>query len=506
MPQDFSHQNLRGRSFKGQNLAWANFSYSDIRGADFTGAELTSANFSHAQAGLQHRWIVGLLVTSCLLLAISGIFSGYSAYFITLILDHKNSENFSAGLTSLIVVTIFFSTVIRKGLLLGLGTGLASGITIGAIIGVTTRTGFGAVIGVGVITASVTAIGAFAKAFAVALAMSVAEFIGGFIAVIVAIAASFIAATTVAQAGSFIINENIPGYVAGAIAVFSSYIGWSAFKKSQEDSWISSFAITFATTRGTSFRNANLTKAKFCQALLKSTDLRSSILIDTCWHKARKINDIRPGITYLKYEQLREVLVTGQGQEKIFDRQDLRGVNLKGANLIDASFIGTDLSHANLQDADLSRAKLVQTQLDGTDFTGATLTGAYIEDWNITTDTNFDGVRCECVYMRLPTPDNPDPHRKPDNRQEVFGDGEFGDFIKPIFDTLDLYHSQGVDPRAIAISFKQLAENHPEADLRFRVFGFCGAFSCWCNLLHCFGEVGGSGEGFFFGCDRYDFV
>ncbi|OYD95163.1 hypothetical protein CDG77_10595 [Nostoc sp. 'Peltigera membranacea cyanobiont' 213] len=466
MSQDFSRQNLRGRSFKGQNLAGANFSGADIRGADFTGAELTSANFNHAQAGLQHRWIVGLLITSCLLLAISGIFSGYSAYFITLILDRKNAENFSAGLTSLIVVTIFFFTVIRKGLVLGLGAGLASGIIIGAIIGVTTKTGFGAVIGVGVITASVTAIGAFAKAFAVALAMSVAEFIGGFIAVIVAIAASFIAATTVAQAGSFVINGNIPGYVAGAIAVFSSYIGWSAFKKSQEDSWISSFATTFATTRGTSFRNANLTKAKFCQALLKSTDLRSSILIDTCWHKARKINDIRPGITYLKYEQLREVLVTGQGQEKIFDRQDLRGVNLKGANLTDASFIGTELSHANLQEADLSRAKLVQTQLNGTDFTGATLTGAYIEDWNITTNTKFDGVCCEYVYMRLPTTDNPNPHRKPDNRHEVFAPGEFGDFIKPIFDTLDLYHSQGVDPRAIAISFKQLAENHPEADLR----------------------------------------
>lgn len=43
--------------------------------------------------------------------------------------------------------------------------------------------------------------------------------------------------------------------------------------------------------------------------------------------------------------------------------------------------------------------------------------------------------------------------------------GEFGDFIKPIFDTLDLYHNQGVDPRAIAISFKQLAENHPHAEL-----------------------------------------
>ncbi|WP_392476236.1 hypothetical protein [Nostoc sp. C110] len=68
--------------------------------------------------------------------------------------------------------------------------------------------------------------------------------------------------------------------------------------------------------------------------------------------------------------------------------------------------------------------------------------------------------------MRLPTKENPDPLRKPDNNKEVFADGEFGDFIKPIFDTLDLYHNQGIDPRAIAISFKQLAENHPEAELR----------------------------------------
>lgn len=78
-------------------------------------------------------------------------------------------------------------------------------------------------------------------------------------------------------------------------------------------------------------------------------------------------------------------------QDEKFDRQNLREINLQGANLADASFIGTDLSLANLQDTDLSEAKLVQAQLDGTNFTGATLSGAYIQDWNITSDTKFDG-------------------------------------------------------------------------------------------------------------------
>ncbi|MEM6614800.1 MAG: pentapeptide repeat-containing protein, partial [Cyanobacteria bacterium P01_C01_bin.72] len=40
-------------------------------------------------------------------------------------------------------------------------------------------------------------------------------------------------------------------------------------------------------------------------------------------------------------------------------------------------------------------------------------------------------------------------------------------FIKPIFDTLDIYHNQEVDPRAIAISWKQLVENNPDAKLEF---------------------------------------
>jgi hypothetical protein len=107
----------------------------------------------------------------------------------------------------------------------------------------------------------------------------------------------------------------------------------------------------------------------------------------------------------------------------------------------------------------------VQTQLDETDLTGAILTGAYIEDWGITSHTKLQGVRCEYVFMREPTKEDPNPRRKPDNWAESFKDGDFADFIKPIVDTLDLYHNQDVDPRAIAISFKQLAESHPEAEL-----------------------------------------
>lgn len=62
MPQDFSHQNLRGRSFKGQNLVGVNFSYADIQGVDFSGANLRGANFSCTKTGLQSTWRTCLAV------------------------------------------------------------------------------------------------------------------------------------------------------------------------------------------------------------------------------------------------------------------------------------------------------------------------------------------------------------------------------------------------------------------------------------------------------------
>jgi uncharacterized protein YjbI with pentapeptide repeats len=233
---------------------------------------------------------------------------------------------------------------------------------------------------------------------------------------------------------------------------------------------IRTITIAFAATGGTRFRDADLTDADFTSATLKSTDFRQANLTRTCWRNTAKLDRIRPGTTYLHDAKVRQLLITRQGQNQNFDRQNLQGVNLQGANLADSSFIGANLNQANLQDADLSRAKLVQTQLDAADLTGATLTGAFIEDWNITSHTKLQGVRCRYVFMHLP-PDDPNkddrnPRRKPDNWEEEFEDGDFADFIKPIVDTLDLYHNQGVDPRAIAISFKQLAENNPEAELR----------------------------------------
>jgi len=87
--------------------------------------------------------------------------------------------------------------------------------------------------------------------------------------------------------------------------------------------------------------------------------------------------------------------------------------------------------------------------------------------------------------MQLPSEQDPDPCRKPDDKTKNFEEGDFADFIAPIIKTLDLYRTQNIDPRHIDIKFKtldllhyngidpsaaalalkQVAENNPDAEL-----------------------------------------
>lgn len=117
MPPDYSGQNLQGRSFKGQDLTGANFSQADIRGVDFTNAILKGADFTGAKAGLQKRWVIGLLIITLLLSALSGFFSAIIGVYIAYIFF----DDVITGIVSLVIVTVFFIVTIRKGLVAGAG-------------------------------------------------------------------------------------------------------------------------------------------------------------------------------------------------------------------------------------------------------------------------------------------------------------------------------------------------------------------------------------------------
>ena len=491
MPQDFRRANLRGQSFRGQNLLEADFSHADIRGADFTNAVLTGADFSHAQAGLQQRWTISLMLVSLILASVAGLDAAYGGASVGILLVYRGiqSIDFLFSLIALSILLGFSFLAARRGWGSEVG---------GLAVIVTAAIAFVAAVGTsdaiaGAVVQAVAISGVVAGIIMGALVVAITRMIAGKGMLIAVIALALLGA--VIGAGLGIDSKAGSGaIVSGALAAMIATIGFlvlsvhaanRSLAGDRRFALITSMTIALCTSKGTSFRNANLTNANFTQAVLKHSDLRHSTLTRTNWLQAKGLDQARTSSTCLDDREIRQLLITKDGNAKNFDRYDLRGANLEGANLIDASFIGADFSEATLHNANLAKAKLTQAQLYRTDLTGACLTGAYIQDWAISTDTNLQKVRCEYIYMRLPTADDPDPWRKPDNRHEIFKADDFSDFIAPIvktldlyrqqnvdprqmasaFKTLDLYHYEGIDPGAAAVALKQLAENHPEAGL-----------------------------------------
>jgi uncharacterized protein YjbI with pentapeptide repeats len=249
--------------------------------------------------------------------------------------------------------------------------------------------------------------------------------------------------------------------------LLSYYLSHPKIIKSKDLIFLQNSSSVISTLLGTSFCKSSLHSANFTNAILRSTDFRGADLRHTIFHGAHGFEFSRLGNSYLQFPQVQRLFKSLKGEAQNFDGLNLEGINLEGLDLQNASLNGANLNQSILRNTNFSGAKLKQVRLDGADLTGAILTGAFIEGIGITNTTKLDNIQCTHVFMRIPTENHRNPLRKPDNEREQFKPGDFADFIKPYFDTLDLYHRQDIDPRTISITLKNLVENHPEAQLKF---------------------------------------
>lgn len=485
---------LRNRSFKKQNLSGANFCGADIRGANFTHAILTGANFSQARAGLSPLRRIGLMFGILILVAVAGLIVGYSSAF-PIFITHLLAERNAVGKEPLVAIGLFILAsfifaIIRQGLglsLASLAVGTAVMTAISAFAGVGNSSITAAVVVQFLIIAMIVA-GVLVTALALSIFLAITQTKALPIPIIVALLLAIagiqegIKGTTSASSG---LTLGIAGGVAITLIALSVYISLRAMADDRRYRLIRAISISLCASLGTQFRGANLTDANFTQAILPCSDFRKTTLKRTSWFQCSRLELSRIEETYLEDPALRDLVITRDGRGKLYDHKNLQGLNLQTANLADASFIEADLNETNLQSANLTRAKLVKTRLYAADLTRSCLSGACIQDWAISTDTQLGQITCSHIYMRLPTQEDPDPWRKPDNRTETFQEGDFTDFIAPIirilelygrqnvdprqmastFKSLDLYHYGGIDPAAAAVALQQLAEEHPEAGL-----------------------------------------
>ncbi len=431
---------------------------------------LSKSNFKYKIFEIHFRWQVFLLLTVIIFAILSGSILGSGGLFSIALVGFSQSIQ---GYSVLLCLSVSLLIISQRGFPLGIIVGIASLTPFlllstflptsktGIDIGTSFFTGAGSIV--------LVALGLAMTGLSITLAAVLIESIP------VASASVFIptllmAIATLRTLKAMFIVMAMP--IVLVAVMLAGYLSWKALKGDQKFRWMLQIAIAIAAQGNNLFRGANLTDVDFTGATLKFCDLREANLTRTRFYQVKALDYARLDNTYLANSHIRQLVVTLNGQSQNFDGLNLEGVNLQdanlpGANLQDASFIGTNLNNANLRNADLSRSILKQAQLDGTDMTGAILTGACIEDWGITGSTKLEDVQCDYVFMRLETKDNPNRLRKPDNWGETFAEGEFADFIKPYVDTLDLYHSQDIDPRAISIALKNLSTNHPEQELRF---------------------------------------
>lgn len=488
--------NFRSRSFKSKNLEGEDFRGADIRGLDFTNAILKDANFSEVKTGLHPTSVLafGLLLTA--LTFPIGIVIGYAgafpAFIGNLLAEESSLGKYWLVITGSAILIGFMVVIIRQGIGKSLGI-WAIGLAV--FTGIVGFAGTGDLIAAAWVQAVMIAIAVAsvllgALAFAILRAIIDSKFL--LVPSLVVICGMAVGALEGIKKPADMpglpapVALTVTGAIAFILLSIGLYVSNRGLAGDRRYTPIRSLVVNLCALFGTKFRGADLTDANFTKATLAYTDFRGATLKRANWLGVKGLDRSRIEGTYLDKSAIRQLVVSKNGQGCTYDDENLRGLNLQNAILESASFIGADLSEANLNGADLTKAKLAEAQLYNTDLSNACLTKAYIQDWAISTDTKLENIRCDEIYMRLPTEEDPDPWRKPDNRSETFKQGDFTDFIAPIIKTLDLYRQQNIDPRqvgnalktldlyhygginsaAAAIALTKLAEENPDAGLK----------------------------------------
>ncbi len=375
--RNFTGVKLKGQCFHGKNLSGANFSEADLRGTNFQGAILEGTKFTGAKAGLLKRGRLQLILISWLIAAFCGFLWGLAGYYLALMLvtdvtEFKIIAAVIITILSLIYGRFYPQRVGGLPLVLSLISGQTISFIIASFISLTLT----------LFTVIILAFqGSLAGIAAVNITLSIALIVG----------------------------------VCGTL--FTAYLAWLSLEESR-GTITKSVAIAFLASKGTNFFGANLQEADFTGAQLKATDLRAKDLTRTRFYLVSGIDRARWEKTILAEVAIRNLLVTGQGENKAyigynFGGLNLYGVNFKNANLTRANFSEANLAYANLEGANLAHSNVMRANLQG-----ATLTGACIEAWKIAENTNLEGVDCDYIYLV-----ESDRERRPGEGE--FGEGEF---------------------------------------------------------------------------------
>ena len=267
------------------------------------------------------------------------------------------------------------------------------------------------------------------------------------------------------------------------------------------------WAIVYGTLGSISFRDSDLSGIDFTGANVANTDFRAAKFYRTCLKNLKGLDRARVDNRYFDIDkpEVQMLLTQGFCYEKYFVGVNLQGAYLRGAsdmrdfNLADARLNGADLQEADLRgstflrtqlpeadlrgadlrrtnftdanltaasirEADLRNCILVRAQVARADFSGADLTGICIEDWSVSSKSNFTNVRCDYVFRKY---ENGQPtYCYPSDRN--FEPGEFAALFQQPENELELIFKGDFSYSALSLAFDKLKTEKPELDLELK--------------------------------------
>ncbi|WP_040654607.1 pentapeptide repeat-containing protein [Rubidibacter lacunae] len=257
--RNFRCLSLRGESFKNADLSGADFSKADIRGANFSEAKLCGANFTRAKAGLQRRWVVGLLAIVFTLAALA------------------------------VILFLFMALLIAYS---GKAYALSySGVALAAFVAIALA---------GFQTAHYTIFVAAAVSIAVSGAVALSVVVAGAVIAGIVFTVTLTGAITGGETGGIVVKSFTVFFAAVAYSGIGALGGWLAVARNYRTLKRIRHAASFVwCIGGTNFHEADLTDVNFTGATLKSTNIDEAVIARTCWKDARKLHLARSGPSIL---------------------------------------------------------------------------------------------------------------------------------------------------------------------------------------------------------------
>ena len=271
---NYHRRDLRGRSFRSEQLDGADFSGADLRGGDFSNASLVEADFTNARIGVRPLAGALILIGAMLVSVVAGVVVGLLADGMQQRLTSTDWQDLLGGIILLALIVLFFYMLIKHGIERALKIFLVVVVVAVALDFIVV-----AIFGEPRYRDGLPVIGLILMFGPAAVAGIMGRVVGG-------VFGSW-AIGIVAVLGGLAAGRVHGGITAIVVTIVLVLVAKRALKAEDRDLLSRRFASRIMARYGTHFAGANLTRANFAGTALSQADVSEAVLDGAVWDEEK---------------------------------------------------------------------------------------------------------------------------------------------------------------------------------------------------------------------------